>query len=294
MPASDLQHFITQLEADSSLREPDQLRRRLDALDALDAYFGEADENTRAEGPHIVAIHNRAMAIRNQLEAANSALYRAIRSEIQLGARPDALHQTLENLTGRNENGSPLPGLSYDYQDELISGVLALRDPGRENAAAEPEMVFYQPTPARHILRLLAVSALSPADVLVDLGSGLGHVPLLASILTGVRSHGIEVEPAYVACARECTVNLHLDRVTFLQQDARTADLFTGNVFYLYTPFTGAMLAQVLEKLRSESASRPIRICTLGPCTSLVVAQPWLRPATPPNPDQITLFHSRP
>jgi hypothetical protein len=54
------------------------------------------------------------------------------------------------------------------------------------------------------------------------------------------------------------------------------------------------MLAQVLEKLRSESASRPIRICTLGPCTSLVVAQPWLRPPTPPNPDQITLFHSRP
>jgi hypothetical protein len=51
-------------------------------------------------------------------------------------------------------------------------------------------------TPVRHILRLIAAGALSEADVFVDLGSGLGHVPLLASRLTGVRSFGIEVEAA--------------------------------------------------------------------------------------------------
>lgn len=294
MPANDLQHLITGLEADASLRVPDQLRRRLDALDALDSYFAEADEKALADEPDIAAIHSQAKALRSKLDTANAALYQNIRLEIQRGAQANSLLKWLERVSGRNENGLPLPGLGYDHQDELVAGVFALREPQRAKTAPEPEMDFYQPTPVRHILRLIAISALSAADVLVDLGSGLGHVPLLASILTGARSLGIEVEPAYVTCARECAERLRLDRVTFVPQDARSADLSTGTVFHLYTPFTGAMLAQVLERLRNESTSRPIKICTLGPCIEQVAAQPWLQAITPPDLDQITLFLSRP
>jgi tRNA/tmRNA/rRNA uracil-C5-methylase (TrmA/RlmC/RlmD family) len=293
MPASDLEHLINQLEADTSLREPEQLRARFDALDTLDTYFAEFNENN----PEIASIHTRSNAIRSSLEAVNAALYESMRLQIQHGAQSNSLLDRLQKVSGHTENGLPLPGLGYDYQEELLSGVLALREPAHADAPAEPEMVFYQPTPVRHILRLIDLTALAAADVhadvLVDLGSGLGHVPLLASILTGARSLGIEVEPAYVACARECAERLRLTRVTFVQQDARTADLSTGTVFHLYTPFTGAMLAQVLERLRRESESRPIRISTLGPCTQQVAALPWLQSTTPPDPDQITLFQSR-
>lgn len=291
MPASDLQRLLTQLEADSSLSEPDQLRMRLGALDTLDSYFGEIDET--ADEPKIAAIRSRAKAIRSKLEAANAALYESIRLEIQRDARSATLANWLEELAGRDESALPQPGLGYDDRDELVSGILALDEPGYAKTAAEPEMVFYQPTPVRHILRLIALSALCAEDVLVDLGSGLGHVPLLASILTGTRSHGIEIEPAYVACAQQCAQSLHLARVTFTQQDAKTADLSTGTVFHLYTPFTGVMLAHVLERLRIESASRQIKIGTLGPCTEIVAAQPWLQPTAPPDPDQITLYCSR-
>jgi hypothetical protein len=304
MPANDSHHLILQLEADASLHEPHRLRSRLDALDWLDSCFGESGENVPAGESDIPAMYARARAIRGRLETANAALYQEIRLEIQRGAQvnpgtnqlPNSLLDWLQKVSGPTQDGLPFPGLGYDYQDELLSGVLALREPAQAKAPAEPEMVFYQPTPVRHILRLIAMSKLSEADtpvnLLIDIGSGLGHVPLLASILTGAPTLGIEVEPAYVASARECAQSLRLERVTFVQQDARTADLSTGTVFHLYTPFTGAMLAQVLEKLRNESTSRPIRICTLGPCTEQLAAQSWLKPAAPPDPDQITLFQS--
>ena len=299
---TDLEGLVTQLEADASLGEPDRLRARIEALDALDAYLGADAEHSRAHHDeqdagsesNYAAVRHRAESIRRKLEAANAALYESIRLQIRREGRSAALREWLEKLARRSENGRPLPGLGYDDQDELISGVLAFSEPGNANSVAEPEMVFYQPTAVRHILDLIELSGLSSADVLIDLGSGMGHVPLLASVLTGASCQGIEVEAAYVACAQQCARSLGLRRVTFLQQDARTADLATGTVFHLYTPFTGAMLARMLERLRSEGANRRIKISTLGPCTAVVAAQPWLQATAPPDPDQITLFHSRP
>lgn len=274
-----LQELITQLEADTFLFAPDEVRRRIDALDELDAH---PDGNGSDE---------RVRALRARMETANSALYESVRREIRRGGRADALVRLLRDA------GDPAPGLSYDYMDELFSGVLQLREPRRVDVPPGHEMVFYQPTPVRHILQMIRVSGLGGDDVLVDLGSGLGHVALLATMLTGCASHGIEVERAYVACAQECAerlgFGLGLGRVRFVHEDARIADLSAGTVFHLYTPFTGTLLANVLERLRNESVSRPIRICTLGPCASVVAEAPWLIASGQPDVAQISLFQSR-
>ena len=187
----------------------------------------------------------------------------------------------------------PANGVGYDYLDELISGVFRFVEPNIGHIQKESEMVFYQPTPARHIFSLIGLTALTAADVLVDLGSGLGHVPLLVSICTGARTIGIELETSYVECAQQCAQRLNLNHVTFIRQDARTADLSIGTVFYLYTPFTGSILSDVLDLLRREAAGRHIRICTYGPCTSVIAEEPWLEAATAPEAHRITLFHSR-
>ncbi len=185
--------------------------------------------------------------------------------------------------------------MGYDYLDELISGVFQLEEPNDEYGHREFEMVFYQPTPARHIFSLIGLTALHATDVLVDLGSGLGHVPLLASICTPASSIGIELEAAYVERAQQCAqkLNLNMNRVRFIQQDARAADLSTGTVFYLYTPFTGSILSRMLNLLRREAATRPIRICTYGPCTSVVAEEPWLEAATAVETHRIAIFSSR-
>jgi hypothetical protein len=73
--------------------------------------------------------------------------------------------------------------------------------------------------------------------------SGLGHVPLLVSMMTGAQSLGVEVQAAYVASARKCAQSLRLSRVQFIAQDARHADLSRGTMFYLYSPFKGSILA---------------------------------------------------
>jgi hypothetical protein len=205
------------------------------------------------------------------------------------------LLQWLRDSANKNISESPLPGPGFDFRDELLSGVLQLSEPSEwdePDHQLSPEMVFYQPTPVRHILHLIAATALAEDDVFVDLGSGMGHVPLVVSMVTGARSLGIEVQAAYVASARECAQSLRLSRVRFIPQDAREADLSSGTVFYLYSPFNGSILNDVLSALRIESTRRPIKICSLGPCTRTVANERWLKASAPPDAWRITVFDS--
>jgi hypothetical protein len=80
--------------------------------------------------------------------------------------------------------------------------------------------------------------------------------------------------------------------VTFLEQDARTADLSLGTVFYLYTPFTGAVLRTVLDALRREASRRQFRICTFGPARQSSPKK-WLEAEGALATDQIAVFHPR-
>ena len=285
----DAQNFLGGLENDSSLFHPTQLRRRLDALDDLDIRFGDFSATEYLNDPD-ARITNHAKAMRAGLEAVNTALYESIRSEIVRGAPPQILLQWIQPSASREERAA---GFGYDYRDEVVTGVLQLHEPSKPRLHPLPEMMFYQPTPVRHILHLITASAFSQGDVFVDLGSGLGHVALLASMLTGVRSFGIEVEAAYVASAQECAQSLHLSEVGFIREDARAADLSRGTVFYLYSPFTGSILADVLARLKQESKSRPIKIGAFGPCTCILAKESWLKPIVPPDPTQITVFQRR-
>jgi hypothetical protein len=288
----DLHAFLCGLEANPSLLQPEQLRERLIALDDLDAGFGGID----SEDPTTCTdsrIPKRAKALRTRLEAANAELYQSVRSDIVRSGRSRVLLQWLQDSASQNESKSPLPGLGFDSRDELLSGVLQLREPGEPNLQLSPEMVFYQPTPVRHILHLIAATALSEDDAFVDLGSGLGHVPLLVSMVTGAQSLGIEVQAAYVASARKCAQSLHLGRVRFIPQDAREADLSSGTVFYLYSPFNGSILTDVLNALRMESTRRSIKICSLGPCARTVANETWLKASALPDTGRITVFDSQ-
>jgi hypothetical protein len=289
MLPQDLQDVLADLETDPFFFEPEQLRLRLDALDGLDDIFGNFPAEQFMNDAD-ARIHSDIKAIRARIEVVNTVLYESIRSEIVHGAPSHTLPRWFQGSASRDETAS---GLGYDYWDDVVSGVLQLREPREPRIHPLPEMVFYQPTPVRHILHLMRASALSDGDVFVDLGSGLGHVALLASMVTGVQSLGIEVEAAYVASAQECAQNLNLSRVRFIHKDARAADLSSGTVFYLYSPFTGSILSDVLDGLEKDSTRRPIKICALGPCTYTLATESWLKPIALPDPQQITVFQTR-
>jgi len=279
------------IEADPFLFRPNQLKKRLLALDDLDIAFGNSHAEDSARRVHPL-LHHRAKALERRLEAANAALYQSVRSDIVRNSQPRALLQWLEDAAS-DSGPCPLPGLGFDYRDEFVSGVLPLPEPGEPNQQLSPEMVPYQPTPVRHILRLVKAAMISGNDVFMDLGSGLGHVPLLVSMITGARSLGIEMQPAYVVSARECARNLRMKRVQFIAQDARDADLSRGTVFYLYSPFKGSILDNVLDALQKESRHRPIKICSLGPCTHRILNETWLSASSVPGTGSISVFNSR-
>lgn len=153
----DLHAFLCGLEAHPSLFQPERLRERLIALDDLDARFGgfdSGDSTTCTDS----RIQQRAKALRERLEAANAELYLPVRSDLVRGGQPCALLHWLQDSASEYESQIPLLGLGFDYRDELLSGVLQLREPSEPNLEPSPEMVFYQPTPVRHILHLIAAT----------------------------------------------------------------------------------------------------------------------------------------
>lgn len=286
---NELQSFIAGLEQDRSLDEPHQLRQRIEALDRLDSYIAQWSSVLPGKESTPAALHHRAERLCSRLEAINFRVYETIRRDIQAGAGRNSLRE----WASRCQAAELANGKGYDPLDELIGGVFLPGGPSAERIRLEPEMVPYQPTPARQIFDLVERMNLDAQDVFIDLGSGLGQVCLVVAACTGAPCVGIEVEPAYVDHARDSAKALHLDNATFLEGDARSADLSGGTVFYLYTPFTGAMLRNVLDSLRQHAASRPIRICTYGPCTGLVAGEPWLSAIGTEDPRQVVIFRSR-
>jgi hypothetical protein len=287
------ENVLRELERDGRLYEPDRLRDRIEALDWLDAHFPDGELAGVAAAGLETEIRRRARAITHRLEAANCALYQAIRGEIQRGAGRDALLRfAVDQGHGRGSAGLRKPE-GYDYLDDLLGRVLNLIEPASGGVALEAEMVAYQPTPARHILDWIGRAGLAEQDVVMDLGSGLGHVTLLTAICTQARSVGIEVDAGYVDCARRSAEALNLSNAMFMRQDVREADLSLGTVFYLYTPFVGTMMREVLDLLQRETAEREIRVCTYGPCTSAIAGENWLQPAGSLEADRIAEFCSR-
>lgn len=284
----DLRRLVRRLEEDATLFEAHELYRRIEVLDLLDARIAEGCPP--AAEADLVILYRDAKGIRARLEAANESVYASIRGEIRSGRGSESLLRWARSAVAEVSRAG---GLGYGFLDELISGVLQFEEPGGNFVLPDAEMVAYQPTPAGHIFHLIEEAELTVDDVFIDLGSGLGHVPLLVSIGTPADSIGIETEPSYVEQARRCAERLNLGRVTFLQQDAREADLSAGTVFYLYTPFTGSILRSVLDRLRDEASRRRIRLCVYGPCTLVIAEEPWLEARAAPSTDRIAWFRSR-
>jgi SAM-dependent methyltransferase len=184
----------------------------------------------------------------------------------------------------------------YDGFDLLVDGLLEIELQPRETQERDPEMVHYEPTPARAILRLIDLAELGPDDVFFDLGSGLGRVAILVNLLTGIRTVGVEYEPAYWAYACSRARGLGLTSVEFIRADVRDVDYANGTVFFMFTPFRGKLLQTVLDRLEQEARIRPLRICTYGSCTLYAYHQKWLQPVDKDANHEYSLavFHSLP
>jgi hypothetical protein len=283
----------------AALYEQENFRGRAEVIDAIefeiidriDGLLGDP-----SQPQELRALRRAAERLQRRLEAVDEGLFQSLRSAIRGGCRGEALRRAIERYVGApaaESEGRAIVG--YDSLDRLVNGMLGSDALPEARLEPEPEMVLYQKTPARIIFELAKRANLGPRDLFYDLGSGMGHVTTLVHLLSGARARGVEFEPAFCEYARACATALRLTEVEFINADARRADYGEGSFFFMYTPFEGAMLLEVLERLRERSRSGPIRLATYGPCTAIVAQQGWLSAPSPAEPGsyRLALFSSR-
>ena len=82
---------------------------------------------------------------------------------------------------------------------------------------------------------MLQMANVGPDDVVLDLGSGDGRIPIAAARDFGARAVGIEIDPGLVLLARdEARTAGVADRVEFKEGDMYEADLSAATVVTLF------------------------------------------------------------
>lgn len=109
-----------------------------------------------------------------------------------------------------------------------------LRAQGTGAPSRTPDVV-YVPTPQAIVDEMLKVAAVGPKDVLYDLGSGDGRIPITAARRWGTRGVGIDIDPQRIRDARANAVAAKVtDKVRFIQGDLFELDLSPATVITLY------------------------------------------------------------
>lgn len=95
--------------------------------------------------------------------------------------------------------------------------------------------VRYEPTPMPVVRAMLELAGVGPEDVVYDLGSGDGRIPILAATEFGARGVGIEIDPAAVRRAQEHARRAGVaHRVEFKAGDMYAADIREATVVTLF------------------------------------------------------------
>lgn len=111
--------------------------------------------------------------------------------------------------------------------------------------------VIYVPTPQPVVDAMLEMAGVGPDDVLYDLGSGDGRIPVTAAQRFGIRAVGIDINPVRIseanANAEEAGVT---DKVTFIEGDLFDAYISDATVVTLY--LLQSLNVRLRPKLLSE------------------------------------------
>jgi len=285
----ELQSYIESIEQDPSLYQEQNFEQRIEVIDFIGFQVIEQLEELlqKTDQPDKLALLKyRAEKVKTALEDIDTALFRRLQAAIRTGKK---FRDLIDEYVDRSATHAIQKEIGYDNLDIFINGLSPCQTMSEPTKVLEPEMVFYQKTPARIVFELVENVSFMEGDVFFDLGAGLGQVVILVNLLTGVKAKGIEFEPAFYDYARELATELNLSDVTFLNMDAREADYSEGTIFFMFTPFKGEIMQAVLARLREESLRRKIRVITYGPCTDQVALQDWLEIVSPEVDNLYTL-----
>lgn len=114
-----------------------------------------------------------------------------------------------------------------------IGAIFALAQNGPKRLR-KPDVIFV-PTPPETVDEMLRLANIKKGDVLYDLGSGDGRIPIRAAQVYGIRAVGIDIDPAMIKIAEDAATKTGVsDKVRFRNEDIYRADFRDAKVVTLY------------------------------------------------------------
>ncbi len=145
---------------------------------------------------------------------------------------------------------------------QLVALLAAAPVAAQEAKRAQTPDVIFVPTPHEVVEEMLRLAQVKKSDVLYDLGSGDGRIPVTAARKYGIRAIGIDIDPERIMEAKEnARKNGVTGLVQFRQEDLFKADFHEASVVTLY------LLPDLNVKLR------PRLLAELKPGTRIVSHQ---------------------
>lgn len=114
----------------------------------------------------------------------------------------------------------------------------------------------YVPSPQSVVDRMLELAGIEEDDVVLDLGSGDGRIPITAAARFGARGLGVDIDEKLVELATKNAEAAGVaDRVTFRKQDLFDTELSQASVVSLYLPtaVNVKLRPRLLDELRPGS-----------------------------------------
>lgn len=139
----------------------------------------------------------------------------------------------------------------YPLLSTLTSATVAMSAIGP--AQARPALdVPYIKTPDTVVDRMLEMGGVGPEDILIDLGSGDGRIPIAAAVKHGTRGLGVDLDPARTEEARAGAQQAGVEKlVTFRTENLFDTDLSEATVITMYLfPEINLRLRPELLKLK--------------------------------------------
>jgi len=130
-----------------------------------------------------------------------------------------------ENARHGAGTGTAGSGLRARLTIALAAALAAGATLAAQNVARQPDAP-YVPTPQNIVEAMLDLAGVTSADVVYDLGSGDGRIPITAALQHGARAVGIEIDRFRLREAADHAAKAGVaDRVRFVN-----ADLFATNI----------------------------------------------------------------
>jgi len=109
----------------------------------------------------------------------------------------------------------------------------------------------YVPTPPTVVDAMLNLAGVGPKDFVIDLGSGDGRIVMAAAVKYKAGGVGVDIDQELVDAANATARKQGVaDRVKFLRQDVREADMSKASVVTLY--LLPGMMVSLQKKLLAE------------------------------------------